>query len=80
MPRKKDVPNLPDVPLDSDEDTPDVPQQFDVGALLAKDRAGPIREKYPVTDGAANFATMKQRADEALAYAKAGEKPMKEVA
>ncbi len=79
MPRKKDV---PDVPLD---ETPDPhyakgpPAPHDVGVLLAKDRAGPVREKYPTSDGAANFSSMHQRALDAVAYAKAGE-PKQEVA
>lgn len=55
------------------ENPPDIPQDLDVGASLAKDRAGPIREKYPVTEGAANFSSMAQRAREAVDYATAAE-------
>ncbi len=74
-PRKKvDVPDVPLVeqaPYDPDVapnlDGPDIPRDFDVGALLAKDRAGPPRDKYPITEGQANFASMRQRAEDAVA-------------
>ncbi len=49
----------------------ETPVGFDVGVLLAKDRAGPIREKHPQSEGAANFSSMKQRAEEAVAAANA---------
>ncbi len=32
----------------------------DAGAALAKERCGPFREKYPMTEGQANFATFSQ--------------------
>ncbi len=40
------------------EETPEV--ETDAGALIAKERCGPVREKYPMTEGAANFATFSQ--------------------
>lgn len=69
-PRKPtDRPANPD-PIEETE-PPGIPQQHDAGAALQKDRAGPIREKYPVTEGAANFASMHARAVDAVAYAAA---------
>lgn len=59
MPRQRRtrVENEPVEP-DEIEDVPEV--QTDAGALIAKERCGPLREKYPMTDGAANFATFSQ--------------------
>jgi hypothetical protein len=43
----------------------------DAGALIQKDRAGPIRELHPMTEGKANFASMADRARETVALANA---------
>jgi len=40
------------------EETPEAPT--DAGAAIAKERCGPLREKYPMTEGQANFATFSQ--------------------
>ncbi len=51
--------------VENDPPEPDDPQdapaiQHDAGALIAKERCGPLREKYPMTEGQANFATFSQ--------------------
>ena len=47
------------VPVDP-ADEPHPVAQTDAGAAIAKERCGPPREKYPMTEGQANFATFSQ--------------------
>lgn len=69
-PKKKEADPVIDTPLEP-------VMVADVGAALYRDKAGSPRTKQ-MTEGQANFASVKGLAEEAVASAKAPPKPDKE--